>query len=105
MDLMPVLEAMRAEMDGAAARTLAHKLLINRLIAMVVLDTNDPISTIEALEQDMAADLQALILGEDDATAMMLRSKARDEIIAACRVVHAGISEHLRQGPKRPPST
>ena len=76
-----------------AGASLAHQILIARLLVGVLKDKPKPLGAVDAFEREIMADVSALLADADDAEGLEIRGRVRDEMAAIVQLLRDGLSQ------------
>ena len=80
-------------MRRLAGASLAHQLIISRMLVGLLKDKLDPRAAVDAFERDVMADVAALQADADDAEGLEIRERVREEMASVVGLLRDGLGQ------------
>ena len=87
------MDATTGAIRRLAGASLAHQILIARLLVGVLKKNPRPLGAVDAFEREIMADVSALLAEADDAEGLEIRGRVRDEMAAIVQLLRDGLSQ------------
>ena len=87
------MDATTPAMRKLAGASLAHQILIARLLVGVLQEKPRPFVAADAFEREIMADVSALLADADDAEGLEIRGRVRDEMATIVQLLRDGLSQ------------
>jgi len=76
-----------------AGASLAHQIVIARLLVGALKVRPDPLAAVDEFEREVMADVSALLADADDVEALEIRTRVRDEMAAIVQLLRDGLRQ------------